>query len=150
MPPARIGQIMIDLHLLDPTQVEQLITLQAADPRPLGQIASEQFGLERQRVCEALAAQMLADCPRTNLTRETFDPNCLYLLRAEEAWQAMVLPMRVEDGALLCATTAETLDRAISLMQQRTHTPYRFLIVPIRQLEQYVCQLYDYEGLDVA
>lgn len=150
MPAAKIGQILVGRRLLEPEQVSALIQLQATDPRPLGQIASEQFGIERDSVYEALAEQIIAECPRINMTCEAIDPNCLQLVRAEEAWGALVMPMRVEEGVLICATTAETLDRAIRTLHQRTAMPYRFCIVAIRQLEQYICQLYDYEGLDIS
>lgn len=124
--------------------------MQGADPRPLGQIAAQQFDLNPQAVCAALAEQIVNRCPRTNLANESFDANCRQLVSAPEAWSSLVLPMRVAEGVLVCATTAETLDRAIGLMQQRTACPYRFVIAPIRQLEQYICQLYDYEGLDIG
>jgi len=141
---------MIGRCLLTQSQVDQLLKLQASDPRALGEIAADYFGLATEKICQALAEHIERNCSRTNLTQETMDHNCLQIVRPQEAWFARVLPMRVEQGVLICATTTQTLSNAIRLFQERTSIPVRFTIAPIQQLEQYLCQLYEDVTLDVA
>ena len=145
-----LGQILIGHSLITPKQLDTLLTLQADDARPLGAIAADYYGVHTDAVCDAVAEQMLPNCPRINLMHQSMDYNCLNMLKPKQAWAAILLPLRFEEGVLLCATAAQTLGSALALMQQKTSVPCRFLIAPMHQVEQYICQLYDYEGVEVS
>lgn len=150
----RLGQILIARGLLSESQLQQLLDEQDqqgsndAGTR-LGVLARERFELHHEDVYSALTELHLRRSPQTSLAVERFDPTALRVLTAEQAWDSLVLPLRTEDGELVCATTLETLSSAIELLETKTDLPFRFVIVEICQLEQFIAERYAYEGIAV-
>ena len=144
-----IGHILVEQGVLTPSQVERALKVQAEREAPLGRIAEQLFDIERITVIEALAEQVVMRAPDAALANEQFDPQCLGMLSAKEAWDSLILPIRWEDGELLCATTVETLPGAIELLQQKLDCPFHFAIAEIRPLEEFIASLYAYEGVEV-
>jgi len=147
---ALIGQILVEQGVLSPEQVQQALAAQAEREIPLGRLAEMMFGIERTSVIHALAEQVAIRSPHTRLSGETFDPQCLRMISAKEAWDSLLLPIRWERGELLCATTVETLPAAIELLQQKLDCPYHFVIAEMRPIEQFISSLYAYEGVEVG
>ena len=145
-----IGHILVEQGVLTPSQVERALQVQAEREAPLGRIAEQLFDIERITVIEALAEQVVMRAPDAALASEQFDPQCLGMLSAKEAWDSLILPIRWEDGELLCATTVETLPGAIELLQQKLDCPFHFAIAEIRPLEEFIASLYAYEGVEVT
>ncbi len=96
----------------------------------------------------SLAEQVLADAPYVNLCRERLDDRCLTTVSAQEAWENLVLPLRVERGTHVFATTVETLTNAIELIQERIASPFRVVLTEVRPLEQFIAERYGYEGVE--
>lgn len=145
----RIGSILVQRGTLTESQVKQVLARQRRDERPFGQLAEAMFRIPLSEIAEALADQILADSPSIKLVDERLDEACLGVIAAADAWEALVLPMRIEAGQLLCATTVETLPNAIELVQRSVSTPFRFAIVDIRLLEQFIAERYGFEGIEV-
>ena len=146
----RIGQIMIELSILSQEQVDQVLATQSEQPAPFGHVAEKMFGIGERAIHLALADQVARRAPLATLCQETFDPKALQLLSAREAWDTLVLPIRWEDGVLLCATTVETLTSAIDLLQRKYDQPYRFTLAEMRPIEEFIASMYAYEGVDVV
>jgi len=102
------------------------------------------------QVSEEALAELIAASTETNLARERMDASCLSVLTPQQAWDSAVLPLRVEAGTLVCATSYETLAAAFALLRRRSKQPVRFVISEIRPLEQFISQLYDYDGVELA
>lgn len=145
-----IGQILIEQGVLTTNQVARALEAQAEREAPLGRIAEQLFGVERSAIIEALAEQVVMRAPDASLATEQYDEDCLKMLSAKEAWDSLILPIRWEDGELLCATTVETLPGAIELLQQKLDCPFHFAIAEMRPLEEFIASLYAYEGVEVA
>lgn len=145
----RIGAILAQRGVLTADQVQQVLSRQRGDDRPFGPLAEMLFKVPLNVIASALAEQILASCPHTGLVGETLDDNCLTILRPRDAWEALVLPMRIEAGTVVCATTQETLPNAIELIQRSVPLPFRFAIADIRLLEQFIAERYHYEGVEV-
>lgn len=145
-----IGQILVEQGVLTNKQVVTAMATQEDKETPLGSIVERLFGVERANIIEALAEQVATRAPEAKLAKEDFDPDCLEMISAKEAWECLALPIRWEDGELLCATTIETLPAAIELLQARLDCPYHFAIAEMRPLEEFIASLYAYEGVDVV
>lgn len=144
-----IGQILIGQGVLDAGQVEQVLLRQAEREQPFGRIAQDLFGISEGCVLSALAEQVAMRSPEASLATEHFDPQVLRLISAQDAWDRLVLPIRWEDGELLVATTEETLPAAIELLSARLDVPFHFAIAEMRPLEEFIANLYAYEGVEV-
>ncbi|MEO0474700.1 MAG: hypothetical protein AAF085_01845 [Planctomycetota bacterium] len=144
-----IGHILVEQGVLTPSQVDRALQVQAEREAPLGRIAEQLFDIERATVIEALAEQVVMRAPDAALANEQFDQQCLGMLSAQQAWDNLILPIRWEDGELLCATTVETLPGAIELLQQKLDCPFHFAIAEMRPLEEFIASLYAYEGVEV-
>lgn len=144
-----IGHILIEQGVLTPSQVDRALQVQAEREAPLGRIVEQLFGIERITIIEALAEQIVMRAPDASLATETFDPQCLRMIAANEAWDNLILPIRWEDGELLCATAVETLPGSIELLQQKLDCPFHFAIAEMRPLEEFIACLYAYEGVEV-
>ncbi|MEM1210819.1 MAG: hypothetical protein AAGI68_00835 [Planctomycetota bacterium] len=147
----RLGQILIARGLINESQVQQILDEQAGleDPPRFGVLARQRFDLSHDDVLSALTELHLRRSPQTSLATERFDAQCLRLLTAEQAWDSLVLPLRTEGEELVCATTLETLGSAIEMMEAKTDLAFRFVIVEICQLEQFIAERYAYEGIAV-
>ncbi|MEM6551412.1 MAG: hypothetical protein AAF750_04710 [Planctomycetota bacterium] len=147
----RLGQILIARGLLNESQVQQILDQQQQQDPParFGVLARQQFDLHDEDVLSALTELHLRRSPQTSLAAEPADPQCLRIVTAEQAWDSLVLPLRVEDGELVCATTLETLSSAIEMLESRTDQTFRFIIAEICQLEQFIAERYAYEGIAV-
>lgn len=144
-----IGHILIEQGVLTPNQVTRALAAQTESEAPLGRIAEQLFDIERTVVIEALAEQVVMRAPDASLATEQFDEQCLRMISAKEAWDSLILPIRWEDGELLCATTVETLPGAIELLQQKLDCTFHFAIAEMRPLEEFIASLYAYEGVEV-
>ena len=144
-----IGQILVEQGVLTTAQVDRALRTQAERETPLGRIAEELFGISRGSVIAALAKQVAMRAPDASLATEHFDPQCLRMISAREAWDSLTLPIRWDGGELLAATTIETLPAAIELLQARLDCPFHFVLAEMRPIEQFIASLYAYEGVEV-
>lgn len=77
-----------------------------------------------------------------DLAAEVFDDQVLDVVTAREAWQYRVLPLRYEDGVLLCASAIDRVDDAVLFIRERCTCDVRFVLVETVQLEQKIMQRY--------
>jgi len=145
-----IGEILVEQGVLDSGQVEEVAERQMTDDRSFNQIASELFGLDPHDLSLALARHIETHPVRSRLARERLDPACLAVISPREAWDHLVLPLRIESGELVCATTVETLASAIELLERRIDRPFRLVITDVAPLEQFIAERYAFEGIDLA
>lgn len=144
-----IGQILVEQGVLTPEQVGVALRAQAERETPLGRIAEELFSISRSSVISALAEQVALRAPDASLATEHFDPQCLRMVSAKEAWDHLLLPIRWDEGELLVATTIQTLPAAIELLQAKLDCPFHFVLAEMRPIEQFIASLYAYEGVEV-
>ena len=152
MKPELIGKVLVERDVLTPAQVQQVLDQQdqRRDDRPFGLIAAEEFGVDEQDVLQALAHQYASNSPTGDLALQVQDDRCLPIITPQEAWDALVLPLRLERGELVAATTYETLPQAIRLLQRAVFVPFKFVIVDVGPLERHIAQRYQFEGVAVA
>lgn len=143
-----IGLALVTQGVLNRRQADTLLNLQQREHRPIDDLAVERFGIERHDIHSALSGVFLPQCPHVDLTRETFDEQALSYLPAREAWEHLILPLRIADDQLICATTAWCLAEAIAYIQQSVPIAFQFVLTDLPQLEQFIAERYDYDGVD--
>lgn len=146
----QIGQILVDRGVMRVEHVAAVLEKQQTDPRPFGRLAETMFGVSVGEIAAALAEQFRHVTTWVNLAHQPLDPRVLSLLTPPEAWDNLVLPLRREDRELVCAVATETLPEALATLQRRVSEPVRIVFAELRQLEQFIAERYDYEGLEMS
>lgn len=144
-----IGQILVDRGVMRVDHVASVLDRQRSDTRPFGRLAETMFGVSVEEIAAALAEQHRHTTSWVNLAHQPLDPRVLSLIDAGEAWDNLVLPLRREERELVCATGAETLPEALTLLQRKVAEPFRIVFAEMHQLEQFIAERYDYEGFDL-
>ncbi|MEM6749658.1 MAG: hypothetical protein AAF612_04220 [Planctomycetota bacterium] len=96
-----------------------------------------------------LLSHLWGDAEEVNLAYEPLEPAVRSVISAREAWDALVMPLRIEHGELVCATTQETYHTALNLLSRAYDGPTRLVIAGVRILEQFIAEQYGYEGVDI-
>jgi len=110
---SRLGHILVEQGVLSKDQVLEVLSEQGARRRPFGEIAERLFGIDPLEVERAWARQYAERADRVDLAGITPGAEVLGSIERRQAWQFRVVPLRVEDGALVIATSAENLPRAL-------------------------------------
>jgi len=145
----RIGEVLVEAGFLDAGQVEAVLRKQRHAARPFGKIASEMFNLDEAIVLACIAARLRERCQRVNLAHESFDARALDAISPAQAWDNLVLPLRIEDGELVAATTPACLNDAVAALQRAVDQPFRLVLAETRPLEQFIAEAYGFEGVDL-
>jgi len=145
----QIGHILVDRGVMRIEHVAAVLERQKQDLRPFGKLAESMFGITVDEVAAALAEQFRHRCSWVNLAHQNLDPQCLIQLEPAQAWDHLLLPLRYENGELIFATALETLEMAIALLQRYVYQPFHLVLCEMRQLEQFIAERYDYEGIEL-
>lgn len=145
-----IGRQLVNRHLLTEDELAKVLTAQAPVGGGYKDVAvKEREPLSDEQLWGLLADAVIHHCPRVNLTKEDYDPASLSMVDVHDAWDHLVLPLWMDEGELLCATTEETAATALAMLHRTLEVPYRLVISEIRLLEQFIAERYAYEGVDV-
>ncbi len=109
----RLGDCLVQLGVLSEEQRGEVLAEQGSSGRPFGVLAEEMFGVPPKAVERAWALQYAELTGRVQLADERADAEVLPLIERRQAWQFQILPMRVESGELVIATTEVYLPRAM-------------------------------------
>lgn len=109
----RLGDFLVRLGVLSEGQRDEVLAEQGSSGRPFGVLAEEMFGVDPKAVERAWALQYAELVGRVKLGGERMEPGVLSLVDRRQAWQFQILPMRVEAGELVIATTEAALPRAM-------------------------------------
>jgi len=137
-----IGGILVQRGVMTEQQVQAVVAEQTRQRKPFGKLAHAMFGIAEAEVHRAWAAQTGRFCQHVDLPGEPSDLNLVHLLTESEAWAVRALPLRVETGELIVATTVIDLPEAMALLRQKVRWPIRFVLADRKQLEHYLLQRY--------
>lgn len=146
----QIGRLLIERHLLTEDELHHVLethTHQAPPLDPAALKAAER--LSDEQLWDTFADRLTHNCRQVNLTHEASDPEVMDYVEVHDAWNHLVLPLRIEDGTLVCATTEETAATALAMLHKTLDRPFELVISEIRLLEQFIAERYAYEGVDV-
>src|SRR5438477_11125366 len=108
----RLGQLLVQSGVLTQEQVERVMAEQGRCGEPFGVLCERMFSVDPSAVEDAWAMQYVSLTRRVDPCRETIEPRALELISRRQAWQFRVLPMRIDGGELMIATTQQHLRRA--------------------------------------
>lgn len=137
-----IGTILVQRGVMTDEQVEAVVAEQKRQRKPFGKIASEMFGVPEREVHRAWAAQTGRFCQHVDLACEPNDLNLIHMLTEAEAWAVRALPLRVETGELVVATTVIDLPEAMAMLREKVRWPIRFVLADRKQLEHFLGHRY--------
>jgi type IV pilus assembly protein PilB len=150
MHPRRIGEVLVESGFLDEDQVQEILRRQRHSARPFGKLASQLFNLDEAIVIACIAARLRDRCRHVNLAHESFDRHALDAVSPEAAWDHLLLPMRIEAGELVVATTYASMNDAVATLHRSLDRPFHFVLAEPRPLEQFIAEAYGFEGIDLA
>jgi hypothetical protein len=114
----RLGDLLVSAGLLTPSQRDQIVREQHRSGRPFGALAEEIFGLTSRQVESAWATQLADMSDRIVPLDELADRAVRPLINRRQAWQFRIVPLRVDDGELVLATTPSHVARALRFAQR--------------------------------
>lgn len=144
----RIGELLVAQGVLTEAQVEQALGVQRSVPEPFGAICERLFGISPEIVEGAWAEQYEWLTRDWNAQSIEGDSEVRELVSARQAWQFRVLPVRFEQGALVLATTARFLPRALRFATKVLRYPAIFMLIEPQRLAEALSLRYPIRGLD--
>lgn len=144
----RIGELLQAQGLLTAAQVDAVLEAQEHDCRPFGALCEAMFGVDPAFVEAAWVDQYRALARGFDGDLANVDPRAAALVERRQAWQFRIVPLRIEEGTLVAATTARHLSRASRFTAGVLGCPALFVIVEPDELAGALEALYPIGGLD--
>ena len=134
MPPAykgRLGDLLIEQHLITSEQLEAALALQHEEGGKLGETLVNMGALDAQALAEGLAG--FFGLVVVNLRRENVDPAVTALIPEAMAREQFAIPVRFEGDELYVAV-AEPSDELRSLLSSTAKRPVSMMIAPMSDI----------------
>jgi len=138
----RIGAVLIKQGVLSEAQVREILDWQKTHTMPFGQVARQLFQIEEAAIWKAWATQMAGYLAKVDIADQRPDDRVLTLLRAQEAWRLCALPLRLDEGHLVVATTIDKLPDAAAYFHVRSDLFVEFVMAEQVQIEQAIMRSY--------
>lgn len=108
----RLGELLVAQGVMTEREVERVLSRQQQDGRPFGALAEEICGVDPSLIEAAWIDQYRQIQATSRRTLATAEPEALALVDARQAWQFRLLPLSIDDEALVAATTTQHMARA--------------------------------------
>ena len=144
----RLGEMLVDAHVLSQDKVEEAIKLQANSGKRLGAVLLENGYITETQLIDVLKIQLGIDFIDVN--KETIDPSMASIVPKSIAEQYHVVPIKLEKDKLILAMEDPLNFRALEAVKQITKykvTPY---IAYASAVERAILVLYENEGASIA
>lgn len=144
----RLGEMLVDAHVLSQDKVEEAVKLQANSGKRLGAVLLENGYITETQLIDVLKIQLGIDFIDVN--KETIDPSMASIVPKSIAEQYHVVPIKLEKDKLILAMEDPLNFRALEVVKQITKykvTPY---IAYASAVERAILVLYENEGASIA
>lgn len=144
----RLGEMLVDAHILSQDKVEEAVKLQANSGKRLGAVLLENGYITETQLIDVLKIQLGIDFIDVN--KETIDPSMASIVPKSIAEQYHVVPIKLEKDKLILAMEDPLNFRALEVVKQITKykvTPY---IAYASAVERAILVLYENEGASIA
>lgn len=144
----RLGEMLVDAHVLSQDKVEEAVKLQANSGKRLGAVLLENGYITETQLIDVLKIQLGIDFIDVN--KETIDPSMASIVPKSVAEQYHVVPIKLEKDKLILAMEDPLNFRALEAVKQITKykvTPY---IAYASAVERAILVLYENEGASIA
>ena len=143
----RIGEMLIRMKVLTPDQVEAVLAEQAETHEPFGVIAERLFEVPSDTIERAWIEQTQARATEFDANRGVEDDARVLVVR-RQAWQFGIVPLRLDDGYLVAATSRRLLPRAVRFATRVLGLPVQFEIADDETLAKLLAHQYPMRGMD--
>lgn len=144
----RLGEMLVDAHVLSQDKVDEAVKLQANSGKRLGTVLLENGYITETQLIDVLKIQLGIDFIDVN--KETIDPSMASIVPKSIAEQYRVVPIKLEKDKLILAMEDPLNFRALEAVKQITKykvTPY---IAYASAVERAILVLYENEGASIA
>ena len=144
----RLGEMLVDAHILSQDKVEEAVKLQANSGKRLGAVLLENGYITETQLIDVLKIQLGIDFIDVN--KETIDPSMASIVPKSIAEQYHVVPIKLEKDKLILVMEDPLNFRALEAVKQITKykvTPY---IAYASAVERAILVLYENEGASIA
>lgn len=144
----RLGEMLVDAHILSQDKVEEAVKLQANSGKRLGAVLLENGYITETQLIDVLKIQLGIDFIDVN--KETIDHSMASIVPKSIAEQYHVVPIKLEKDKLILAMEDPLNFRALEAVKQITKykvTPY---IAYASAVERAILVLYENEGASIA
>lgn len=144
----RLGEMLVDAHVLSQDKVEEAVKLQENSGKRLGAVLLENGYITETQLIDVLKIQLGIDFIDVN--KETIDPSMASIVPKSIAEQYHVVPIKLEKDKLILAMEDPLNFRALEAVKQITKykvTPY---IAYASAVERAILVLYENEGASIA
>jgi len=127
----RLGDHLLDRHLITQAQLDQALAEQRESGQKLGNVLVSIGALDELVLADVLGS--FFGLVSMNLRRENIDPNALALISESVARENLVIPIRFIDDVLNVAV-AEPSDELTSLLRRISGRSVRIMIAPMSDI----------------
>ena len=121
-----LGEILMDLQLITPAQLEQALQQQKVSHKRLGEVLIEQGVVEREAVLKGLCERF--GVPFVNLRQFDVDPKAVALVPGHFARKHMVMPILLDADRLLIAIPDPSDSELINMLRFMTGKMLEFCL----------------------
>ena len=143
----RIGELLVRMRVLTTEQVDTVLAEQAETHEPFGTIAERLFEVPADTIERAWIEQTHHRATEFNVDRGVEDDARVLVVR-RQAWQFGIVPLRLDDGYLVAATSRKLLPRAVRFATRVLGMPVQFEIADDETLAHLLAHQYPMRGLD--
>jgi len=143
----RIGEMLVRMGVLNRAQVEAILDEQQSSNEAFGALAERLYGIapdtiERSWIEQTQERATIFD-PERGIEDEARD-----LVVRRQAWQFGIVPLRIDDGYLIAATSRKQLPRAVRFATRVLGMPVQFEIAEDDELSSLLALQYPIRGMD--
>ena len=144
----RLGELLVAQGVMTEREVERVLSRQQQDGRPFGALAEEICGVDPSLIEAAWIDQYRQIQATSRQTLATAEPDALALVDARQAWQFRLLPLAIDDDALVAATTTQHMARAARFASAVLGRTVIFTVVDSEELAAALERHYPMMGMD--
>ncbi|MEY3022881.1 MAG: hypothetical protein RIS86_2079 [Planctomycetota bacterium] len=142
----RIGEMLVRMGVLNRAQVDEVLAEQESTSEPFGAIAERLFGVPPEAIERAWIEQS-QDRATLFDPANGIDDDARDLVIRRQAWQFGIVPLRLDDGYLVAATSRRQLPRAVRFATRVLGMPVQFEVADEEVLAQLLAHQYPVKGL---
>lgn len=143
----RIGEMLVRMGVLNREQVEAILDEQQASNEAFGSIAERLFNIPPDTIERAWIEQTQERATIFDAERGVEDEARDLVVR-RQAWQFGIVPLRLDDGYLIAATSRKQLPRAVRFATRVLGMPVQFEIAEDDELSHLLALQYPIRGMD--
>lgn len=143
----RIGEMLVRMGVLNREQVEAVLDEQQSTNESFGAIAERLFDVPPDTIERAWIEQTQERATIFDAERGIEDEARELVVR-RQAWQFGIVPLRVDDGYLIAATSRKQLPRAVRFATRVLGMPVQFEIAEDDELSRLLALQYPIRGMD--